>query len=63
MDNREYVYIFDYTYGGIYEAELNDETRDLDTDALLDYYNLNIDNCCVMFSDKKLEIETLTKEN
>lgn len=63
MDNREYAYIFDYTCGGIYEAELNDETRDLDTDALLDYYNLNIDNCCVMFSDKKLEIETLTKED
>lgn len=63
MDNREYAYIFDYTCGGIYEAELNDETCDLDTDALLDYYNLNIDNCCVMFSDKKLEIETLTKED
>lgn len=63
MDNREYVYIFDYTCSGIYEAELNDETRDLDTDALLDYYNLNIDNCCVMFSDKKLEIETLIKED
>lgn len=63
MDNREYAYIFDYTCSGIYEAELNDETRDLDTEALLDYYNLSIDNCYVMFSDKKLEIETLTKED
>lgn len=33
MDNREYAYIFDYTCSGIYEAELNDETRDLDTEA------------------------------
>ena len=63
MDNREYAYIFDYTCSGIYEVELNDETYDLDIEALLDYYNLNIDNCCVMFSDKKLEIETLTKED
>ena len=54
MDNREYVYIFDYTYNGIYEAELNDETRNLDIEALLDYYNLSIDSCYVMFSDKKL---------
>lgn len=63
MDNREYVYIFDYTYNGIYEAELNDETRNLDIEALLDYYNLSIDSCYVMFSDKKLEIETLIKED
>lgn len=63
MDNKEYAYIVDYTFGGIYEAELNDETSDLDTEALLDYYNLSIDDCYVMFSNRKLEIETLTKEN
>lgn len=63
MDNKEYAYIIDYTFGEIYEAELNDETSDLDTEALLDYYNFNIDDCYVMFSNRKLEIETLTKEN
>ena len=63
MDNKEYAYIFDYTFGGIYEVELNDETNYLDTEELLNYYNLSIDDCYVMFSTRKLEIETLTKEN
>lgn len=63
MDNKEYAYIVDYTFGGIYEAELNDETNYLDTEELLNYYNLSIDDCYVMFSNRKLEIETLTKEN
>ena len=63
MDNKEYAYIFDYTFGRIYEAELNDETNYLDTEELLNYYNLSIDNCYVMFSNRKLKIETLTKEN
>ena len=59
---KEYAYIFDYWSCSIYEIELNKETKNLDSDELLAYYNLNIDECYVMFSSKKLEIEQLTKD-
>lgn len=63
MNNvKEYAYIFDYTVGSIYEAELTDETTNLESEDFLDYYGLDISNCYVMFSSKKLEIETLEKD-
>ena len=49
-------------YRVLLEIELNKETKNLDSDELLAYYNLNIDECYVMFSSKKLEIEQLTKD-
>lgn len=59
---KEYAYIFDYCSCNIYEVELNNETTNLNTEELLDYYSLNINSCYVMFSSKKLEIEPLTKD-
>lgn len=61
MTNSEYVYVFDYNQCSIYEIELNEDTTNLETDELLNHYSLNVDECYVMFSSKKLEIESLTE--
>ena len=61
IDYQEYVYVFDYNQCSIYEIELNENTTNLETDELLNHYGLNVDECYVMFSSKKLEIESLTE--
>ena len=61
IDYTEYAYIFDYNQCKIHEVKLDENTTNLMTDELLDYYDLNSDECYVMFSSKKLEIEPLTE--
>lgn len=61
MCDFEYAYIFDYSCSEIYEVKLNEDTNDLDTERLLIQYNLNPDECYVMYSLIKLKIKPLTK--
>lgn len=61
MCDFEYVYIIDYSCSEIYEVKLNEYTNDLDTEKLLIYYNLNPDECYVMYSQRKIKIKPLTK--
>lgn len=62
IDYTEYAYIFDYNQCKIYEVKLDENTTNLMTDELLDYYDLNPDECYIMFTDHKIEIECLEKD-
>ena len=57
--NHNYMYILDFSYPGIYEIELTEEDETLTTDELLKKYDLKEDTCQYMFSENKLELETL----
>lgn len=61
MDDFGYVYIIDYNASAIYEVELNKDTNDLDAEELLNYYDLNDDECYVIYSHRKIKIKPLTK--
>lgn len=54
----QYVYIMDYSNPSIYELDLTDEEDD-DIERILNKYNLSIDECDYMYSNFKLQIETL----
>lgn len=58
-NNRNYMYILDFSYPGIYEIELTEKDKTLTTDELLEKYLLKEDICQYMFSEYKLELETL----
>ena len=58
-NNHNYMYILDFSYSGIYELELTEEDETLTTDELLEKYGLKENNCQYMFSENKLELETL----
>lgn len=62
-----YLYILDFCLGEINEIELDEldkqkiDNDELNISDLLNEYGLNIDNCQYMFTEKKLEIETINK--
>lgn len=51
----KYCYILDYSDSKAYKIILTEEDKKLNTEQLLDKYNLNIDTCCCMFSDNDLD--------
>lgn len=58
-NNNNYMYILDFLYPGIYEIELTEEDENLTTNELLKKYGLKENNCNYMFTENKLELETL----
>lgn len=58
-NNHNYMYILDFSYPGIYEIELTEEDETLTTNELLKKYSLKEDTCQYMFTEYKLELETL----
>ena len=58
-NNHNYMYILDFSYPGIYEIELTKEDKNLTTNELLEKYGLKEDTCNYMFTENKLELETL----
>ena len=60
--NEEYLYIFDYDDCQIYEIKLKEEDSEKSTDDILRAFNMNIDNCSVMFSNSKCKIKNITKQ-
>lgn len=60
-ENFGYLYVLDYCYPGIYEIKLTEEDNNVDTEKLLNKYNLKKDACDFMFSENKLELETLNE--
>lgn len=58
-NNHNYMYILDFSYPGIYEIELTEEDENLTTNELLEKYSLKEDTCQYMFTENKLELETL----
>ena len=63
-----YIYIFDYSFGRIYEIETDASTiiknynNDFDN-FFKNEYGLNIHNITYMTSNQKLEIEKITSIN
>lgn len=49
----------DYSYGAIYEHKATPDDLDIDGDDLCRKYGLNIDECYIMYSEHKIEIEPL----
>lgn len=54
------MYVFDFITCSIYEIEINEEDADKEAD-LLEEYGLNENECCYMYSSKKLELESIEK--
>ena len=61
----KYIYIFDYTFGGIYEAVVpeSDIIANMNNIEayLIEHFNIRESSTHYMISDKKLEIETIEK--
>lgn len=60
--NNEWLYVFDYTIGQIYEIKLKAEDADKEAEDILTAFNLDIDNCLVMFTAEKCKIKNITKQ-
>jgi hypothetical protein len=60
--NQGYLYLFDFTYPAIYEIELSYEDGDKDIDDILKEYGLSTEICEYMYSQNKLNIEPIQKE-
>lgn len=54
MTDNGFCYIFDYSDATICKIALTEEDEKLNTEQLLDKYNLNIDTCCCMFTEKDI---------
>ena len=64
----KYIYLLDYSYGGILEIELDkedaenlEETNYATIDNILRKYGIRENDCSYMLSENKLEIETIEK--
>lgn len=63
--NNKYIYVFDYSFGHIYEIKISNQEFRLNLTKipawLYKNYHLKEDNISYMVSDTKLEIETINK--
>ena len=60
---NEYVYILDFRSNSICEIGVTENDVNLDSETLLNKYGFDIDNCNVMYSDYKLNLENVNKED
>ncbi len=65
--NYNYLYVFDFCISAIFEIELDEidkmslDNDNFDIEALLNNYKLNIDHCQYMFTENKIEVESIKK--
>ena len=62
-DYTEYVYILDFSNNVICEIVVTGDDINLNSEELLDKYGFDIENCNFMYSDYKLNLENVNKEN
>lgn len=55
----EYLYILDYSTPGIYEIKLDEDSSKETTDELLDKYGFDQNYCSWMFTNIKLNLQTI----
>ena len=60
---NEYVYILDFRNNSICEIGITGDDINLDSEALLDKYGFDIDNCNFMYSEYKLNLENINKKD
>lgn len=58
-DCKEYIYILSFGTNEILEIGITKEDSDLTTEELLDKYDLDIENCLVMYNSYRLKLKTL----
>lgn len=59
---KEYVYILSFGTNEVLEIGVTEEDSNLTTEELLDKYNLDIDNCLVMYNSYRLNLKTLNAD-
>ncbi len=62
-DYKEYVYILDFRDNAICEICITGDDVKLDSESLLNKYGFDIDNCNFMYSDYKLNLENVNKND
>ena len=58
-DYKEYLYILSFSTNEVLEIGITKEDSNLTTEELLDKYDLDIDNCLVMYNSYRLKLKTL----
>ena len=58
-DYKEYIYILSFGTNEVLEIGITKEDSNLTTEELLDKYDLDIDNCLVMYNSYRLKLKTL----
>lgn len=58
-DCKEYIYILSFSTNEVLEIGITKEDSNLTTEELLDKYDLDIDNCLVMYNSYRLKLKTL----
>ena len=59
---KEYVYILSFGTNEVLEIGVTEEDSNLTTEELLDKYNLDIDNCLIMYNSYRLNLKTLNAD-
>lgn len=54
-----YLYVFDFSYPALYEIELTEEDENLNSDEILEKHGIKEDNCRFMYTENKVELETI----
>lgn len=62
-DYDEYVYILDFSNNTICEIGITGDDVNLDSETLFNKYGFDINNCNFMYSNYKLNLENVNKEN
>lgn len=57
MPSFEYLYVFDYTTGSIYQIDVSGDERE--AEEIISSKGLKSDDCLFMYSEKELTIEKL----
>lgn len=55
----DYLCVFDFSYPALYEIELTAEDKNLTTEEILKKRGLKEDNCQFMYTENKVELETI----
>lgn len=59
---KEYIYILSFGTNEVLEIGITEEDSNLTTEELLDKYDLDIDNCLVMYNSYRLKLKTLNTD-
>lgn len=59
---KEYIYILSFGTNEVLEIGITEEDSNLTTEELLDKYDLDIDDCLVMYNSYRLKLKTLNTD-
>ena len=59
---KQYIYILSFGTNEVLEIGITEEDSNVTTEELLDKYDLDIDNCLVMYNSYRLKLKTLNTD-